>query len=76
MRRFGSTRSIHTASGNSSALRTKLRPGHRNRFLAICWVMVEPPRCLADVVGLLQRLAHGAEIDAVVAAEGAVLGDR
>ena len=25
-------------------MRTKLRPGHRNRFFATCWVMVEPPR--------------------------------
>ena len=44
MRRFGSTRSIQIASGNSSALRTKLRPPHRNRFFAVCWVMVEAPR--------------------------------
>ena len=37
-------RSIHSASGNSSALRTMLRECQRNRFLAVCWVIVEPPR--------------------------------
>ncbi len=43
MRFFDKTKSIHIASGNSSPLRITLRPGQRNRFLATCWVIDEPP---------------------------------
>ena len=74
IRRLGSTRSIHSASGNSRPLRMKLRPGHRNRFLAVCWVMVEPP--LASVMSSassMRRLKLG-PVDAVMGAKPAVLG--
>ena len=52
----------------------KLRPGHRNRFLASCWVMVEPPRDVGDVLGVVDRRAHFDQIDAPVGAEAGVLG--
>ena len=74
IRRLGSTRSIHSASGNSRPLRMKLRPGHRNRFLAVCWVMVEPPLRLGDVVGVVERRLKLGPVDAVMGAKPAVLG--
>ena len=33
-----------TVNQASIDLRSRLRPGHRNRFLATCWVIVDPPR--------------------------------
>ena len=44
IRRFGQIASIPSANPASNDLRTKLRPFHRNRFFAVCWVMVLAPR--------------------------------
>jgi hypothetical protein len=46
MRSFGHMLSIMIVSMASRPLRTKLRPDHRNRFFATCWVMVLAPRSL------------------------------
>ena len=44
IRRFGQSSSICGVSKASSALRTKSRPGQRNRFFAVCIGIVEAPR--------------------------------
>jgi len=49
MRRLVSMRSSMKVSANSWALRTKVRSPLRNRFLANCWVMVEPPTILGGL---------------------------
>ena len=36
-------RSSHKASSSSWTLRLTVLAGVRNRFFAVCWVMVEPP---------------------------------
>jgi hypothetical protein len=44
MRRLGQVISSSAVKYTSRALRTKLRPLHRNRFFAVCWLIVLAPR--------------------------------
>ena len=44
IRVFGHIASISTVYQASRPLRSQLRPCHRNRFLAVCWLMVLAPR--------------------------------
>ena len=71
-------RSSHSASSTSCSLRCKVRSWVRNRFLASCWVSVEPPcetpRC-STLVTAARAMPIG--IDAVMRIEAAVLdGDE
>ena len=71
-------RSSHSASSTSCNLRMNVRSWVRNRFLASCWVSVEPPcddAAMQDVGHGRARDADG--IDAVMRIEAAVLdGDE
>lgn len=44
MRALESSASFQRSSHASSPLRSQLRPGQRNRFFAVCWVMMLAPR--------------------------------
>ncbi len=52
MRSLDSSSSSAMVSTNSWALRTRVRSPERNRFLANCWVMVEPPTTLGGLAAL------------------------
>ena len=71
-------RSSHSASSTSCSLRMKVRSCVRNRFLASCWVSVEPP-CETPRCRTLATAARAMPIgiDAVMRIEPAVLdGDE
>src|SRR5882762_4143621 len=74
MRRFVITFSIMTVINTSCALRHGVRLPDRNRFLASCWLMVEPPATILPLtmffIGLLDRLP----VEAVVVEKLGILG--
>jgi hypothetical protein len=55
-------------------LRTQSRLGHRKTFLAVCWLMVEPPRSFLPALVGGHGLLDGPEVEALVLAEPGVLG--
>ena len=67
--------SSHRASSTSCTLRRSVRSGPRNRFLASCWVMVEPPWTTRPCQ---MFTASGAgepdQVDAEVGVEARILG--
>ena len=66
--------SSQTASSTSCTLRSSVRSGDRNRFLASCWVSVEPPCTMRPVMTLVSMARRQAErIDAEMRIEAAVL---
>ena len=67
-------RSSHSASSTSCTLRSSVRSGLRNRFLASCWVSVEPPCEKRPRVRLLKTArVEPDRVDADMRIEAAVL---
>ena len=66
--------SSHSVSSSSCTLRRNVRALVRNRFLATCWVMVEPPCASRPLVTLTQTARASADrIDAGMVPKTAIL---
>ena len=60
---------MSTVSQASSAFRTTLRPGHRNRFLTVCCEIVLAPRRALAAPGVAERHPDRLDVEAVVVQE-------